>query len=89
MSSFEIYECDTCYFRVKTLSAIRTHMEELHSDENKKIIHLKLDRKDEHLVSVTEHLRHELFEKENNWAKPNSRNINLNHKLTTEVLLPH
>ena len=43
-------------------------MEELHSDENMKIIHLKLDRKDEHLVSVTEHLRHELFENENKWA---------------------
>ena len=37
-------------------------MEELHSDENKKIIHLKLDRKDEHLVIVTENLRHALFE---------------------------
>ena len=66
LSTCEIYECDTCYFRVKTLSAIRTHMEELHSDENMKIIHLKLDRKDEYLVSLTEHLKLELFENDNN-----------------------
>ena len=34
-------------------------MEELHSDENMKIIHLKSDRKDKRCINLTEHWRHE------------------------------
>ena len=34
-------------------------MEELNSDENMKIIHLKSDRKDKKCISLTEHWRHE------------------------------
>ena len=54
LSTCEIYECDECYFRVKTMSAIGSHMEEVHENENVKICHLKLDRKDDNLVSITE-----------------------------------
>ena len=65
LSTCEIYECDDCYFRVKTLSEVKAHLEELHENENTKIIHAKLDRKDENFISVTEHLRNELFGTEN------------------------
>ena len=40
-------------------------MENLHDEENIKITHAKLDRKDETFISATEHWRHELFENEN------------------------
>ena len=36
ISTYESYECDECYFRVKTLSIIRTQMEEVHETENVK-----------------------------------------------------
>ena len=66
LSTCESYECNDCYFRVKTISAIRTHMEELHETEDVEIKHLKLDRKDENFVTITEYWRHELFENETN-----------------------
>ena len=67
ISTCESYDCDECNFRVKTLSSIRTHMEEVHVEtENVKINHLKLDRKDDNFVTITEHLRHELFESDTN-----------------------
>ena len=66
LSTCEMYECDDCYFRVKKLSDIGSHMKERHSDENLNIIHLKLDRKDEDVITLTEHLRNELFENESN-----------------------
>ena len=65
LSTCEIYECDECYFRVKTMSAIGSHMEEVHENENVKICHLKLDRKDENFVSITEHWRDDLFKSGN------------------------
>ena len=66
LSTCESYECDECYFRVKTLGAIKSHMKELHEQDDVKINHLKLDRKDENFVNITEHWRHELFESETN-----------------------
>ena len=62
-------ECDECYFRVKTMRAIRTHMVDLHETDDWKLNHFKLDRKDENFVTITEHWRHERFESENNWTK--------------------
>ena len=41
-------------------------MKEIHENENVKICHLKLDRKDNNLVSITEHWRHELFQSYSN-----------------------
>ena len=61
LSTCESYECDYCFFRVKHLPAIKVHMEEEHEEENIKILHGKLDRKNEHLIKVTEHLRFDLF----------------------------
>ena len=61
LSTCEIYECDDCYFRVKTLYELKAHMQELHENENTKIIHAKLNRKDEDIICSTEHWRNELF----------------------------
>ena len=36
-------------------------MQELHENENTKIIHAKLNRKDEDIICSTEHWRNEIF----------------------------
>ena len=78
LSNCEIYECDDCYFRVTKLSEIKAHLEELHENENTKIIHAKLDRKDENFIIVTEHLRNELF---------GTGNENVQQRLMTTLLV--
>ena len=61
LSTCESYECDYCYFRVKQMTDIKDHMEETHDNENFKIIHGKVDRKNENFIKTTEHLRFDLF----------------------------
>ena len=61
LSACESYECDYCYFIVKQMTDIKDHMEETHDNENFKIIHGKVDRKNENFIKTTEHLRFDLF----------------------------
>ena len=57
----EIYECDNCYFRVTTLSEIKKHLEKKHKDEDDvKVIHGKINRKDEDEVYEVEYMQCEL-----------------------------
>ena len=63
-STCEVYGCDECYFKVKTLSGIGSHLEDVHGKENVKICHLKLDRKDDNLVIITEYWSDDLFKSE-------------------------
>ena len=57
----EIYECDNCYFRVTTLSEIKKHLEKKHKDEDDvKVIHGKINRKDEDEVDEVEYMQCEL-----------------------------
>ena len=60
--------CEDCDLNEPIVSV--HHRKTKNCDENMKIIHLKLYRKDEYLVSLTEHLKLELFENDNNWANP-------------------
>ena len=62
LSTCECFECDNCFFRVRELSDIRSHMDEEHEQENLKIIHGKVDRKNENFIKTPEHLRYDLLD---------------------------
>ena len=63
LSTCEIYECDNCYFRVTKISDIKAHMEVKHALHDTKIIHGKIDRKNEQEIDSSEHWSSELFPK--------------------------
>ena len=65
ISTCEIYECNICYFRVTKICDIKTHMNEKHENENVIIIHGKQNRNKEEEIDCAEHLRFDLFPKEN------------------------
>ena len=50
LNTCEIYECDTCFVRDKSLSDMKKHVEEEH-EKGKILNHLKIDREDEMRVS--------------------------------------
>ena len=57
----EIYECDNCYFRVTTLSEMKKHLQKKHKEEDDvKVIHGKINRKDEDEVDEVEYMQSEL-----------------------------
>ena len=64
ISTCEIYECSNCYYRVKSLSDIRKHFENKHTDEEEdvKILHGKVNRKCDEEIDETEHFYNELFD---------------------------
>ena len=63
LSTCEIYECDLCYFRVKQISEMKSHMENKHKDCNSRIWHAKVDRNNEEVIDASEHWKLELFPK--------------------------
>ena len=65
ISTCEIYECNNCYFRVTQICEIKIHMLEKHESENVLILHGKQDRSNEEKIDCKEHLRFDLFPKEN------------------------
>ena len=65
ISTCEIYECSICYFRVTQMCEIKTHMIEKHESDNVLIQHGKQDRRDEEKIDCKEHLRFDLFPKDN------------------------
>ena len=50
----EIYECDTCFVRDKSLSDMKKHIEKEH-EKGKKLNHLKIDREDEQRVNFKQY----------------------------------
>ena len=61
MATCEIYECNGCYFRVKTLADIKKHFQNKHEDdEDVKITHGKVNRKCGEEIDDTEYFIHEL-----------------------------
>ena len=57
LTTCEAYICMACNFRGRFIADIRTHMRKEHSDDNIRITHAKLDRKDDNAVIETEHNR--------------------------------
>ena len=55
------YECNDCFFRVGNLTDIKTHMIKEQAQQNFKMIHGKLDRKDPNYIKTTEDIRFDLF----------------------------
>ena len=51
-----------CQFRAIFLPDIKTHQRKMHADENIKIIHARLDRKDEVAIAETEYDGNDLLE---------------------------
>ena len=62
LSTCETYECNSCYFRVCTLSEIKKHIRNKHEDDDEiKITHGKINRKDEDEIDENELMKHEIF----------------------------
>ena len=62
LSTCEVYECNRCFFRVCTLSEIKKHIKEKHEDDDDlKITHGKVNRKDEEEIDENELMKHEIF----------------------------
>ena len=62
LSTCEIYECNSCYFRVCTLSEIKKHIKNKHDDDDEiKITHGKINRKDEDEIDENDLMKHEIF----------------------------
>ena len=65
ISTCEAYECERCYFRVKHISELKSHVEEKHKKWNVRIWHVKVDRNNEELMDRSEHWKLDLFPKNN------------------------
>ena len=65
ISTCEIYKCNFCYFRVAKICEIKTHKTEKHESDNVLIHQGKQDRRNKEKIDCKEHLRFDLFPKDN------------------------
>ena len=55
LSTCEIYDCGSCYHRVRQIGEIKDHIQNEHKNEIVQFTHGKINRKDAEKVDLTEH----------------------------------